>query len=447
MALNDSDDDDHDDSAEIVDDVQDASDDAECELPVENMTPAKKQRIDLSDCFTSLSTASSTPPTICNKVYDTMCSHISLSEILGMGDTLDSGEHGASTSCPVGGFLILDEVKDWHPNRLWASLWNNILARSFPIRTLRLRRKGCDWRRYLNSFVADQHTPTLCPWWSEQRRRGRDVLNSILARLTGQQVRIVKSVGKQMWAQASPTDQYRWYALSCGLKEPALARRVGSYSGIGKGRVTGGEVNQEPEAGATSPVPTYEACTGLMVTYNIGLGLKSPQVMSMVQEKATPQDFMTFFKESTFHKQCFDCFWEFLSQLGEKLRFRTIGACMELSENAESPGRVHLHAYLGTGIKGGTGSMCSIVRADIIASDLEYQGVAPFVRPTKPKKNHPKTVFDAAVNGLYYVIANKTSTIMRKATLWHITESRDCIGRTVTKGCVYKMESESLLPT
>ena len=120
---------------------------------------------------------------------------------------------------------------------------------------------------------------------------------------------------------------------------------------------------------------------------------------------------------------------------------------MELSENAESPGRVHLHAYLGTGIKGGTGAMCSIVRANIIASDLEYQGVAPFVRPTKPKKNHPKTVFDAAVNGLYYVIANKTSTIMRKATLWHITDSRDCIGRTVTIGCVYKMETESLLPT
>ena len=72
--------------------------------------------------------------------------------------------------------------------------------------------------------------------------------------------------------------------------------------------------------------------------------------------------------------------------------------------------------------------MCSIVRSDIVEADLEYQGVKPFPRPTKPKKNHPKTVFDAAVNGLYYVIANKTTSILREATLWHIQDGRDCIG-------------------
>lgn len=97
---------------------------------------------------------------------------------------------------------------------------------------------------------------------------------------------------------------------------------------------------------------------------------------------------------------------------------------MELSENAEEPGRVHLHGYIGTGIKGGAGSMNSVVRCDISQDDLCFMGVKPFPRPTKPKKNHPKTVCDAVVNGLYYVIAHKTTTIMRKATFWHIEDCR-----------------------
>ena len=128
----------------------------------------------------------------------------------------------------------------------------------------------------------------------------------------------------------------------------------------------------------------------MMLTYNVGIGMKSPQVLSMVQEKATPKDFIKHFQQSELHHDAFDDFWRFLVALAEKLRFKTIGASTELSEHAECPGRVHLHAYLGTSVKGGVAAMCSIVRSDIVESDLVYVGVKPFPRPTKPRKTTPR---------------------------------------------------------
>jgi hypothetical protein len=97
---------------------------------------------------------------------------------------------------------------------------------------------------------------------------------------------------------------------------------------------------------------------------------------------------------------------------------------MELSTNAEKPGRVHLHAFVGTSIKGGVGFMSGIVRPSFKGEKIIFEGVVPHLKCCKAMRNTPKTVFDACVNGLYYVIAEKTSTIARSSTLWPVQDSR-----------------------
>ena len=421
-----------------VDDDEERSDDDEHDLPVDMVTP-KRPRLTLSDCFRR-DTMASSPSKSFNKVYDSVSCHVKLSELLGMTDSTQSTPTDSISSAPVGGFLDLDKVKHWHPNRVWAFVWTNILEVSFPMEPKRLRSKQTDWRRYLNSLHDEAIKPMVCRVGSLKRLRAMDVFHRMVARLTGQSWRNVKGLVRTMWARATEQDQFRWHAFGTSLKDPDIARRTESFQKKAKPAARCLDGTLDALAVAGSPVKMFEACTGIMLTYNIGLGLKSPEVLSLVQDRATPAVFIKFFESSVFHQASFDSFWTFLLELGAKLRFKTIGACMELSENAETPGRVHLHAYLGTGIKGGTGSMCSIVRANIVEDDLEYQGVRPFPRPTNPKKNHPKTVFDATCNGLYYVIADKTTTIMRKATFWHIQDWRDYIGTTIVVPCFSKAQ-------
>ena len=102
-----------------VDDDEDRSDDDEHELPVAMVTPTKRPRLTLSDCF-RVDTMSSSPSRSCNKVYDTASGHVTLSELLGMTESTQSTPTDSTSSAPVCGFLVLDNVKHWHPNRLWA---------------------------------------------------------------------------------------------------------------------------------------------------------------------------------------------------------------------------------------------------------------------------------------------------------------------------------------
>ena len=417
-----------DESVDCEDDGEYMSDDGDAyDLPLESNTPSKDISINLAECFhTPMRVASPVKPR--KDDYDDVLGQISLGQLMGTSETTPTTRSETSSSSPVAGFLTLKEVLQWHPNRLWAVMWQNILVHSFPKENQRLTSKQSDWRRYLNGLGDPMTNKIPLPTSARQRGRARDVFRGVLSKVTGETWRSVAKSSNAMWAKCGENDFYRWWALVCaGNEDPRIARRIGSQRGRGKAVVKGFEETMDTE---TSPVPAgkvYEGCTGIMLTYNIALGLKSPEVLQMVQDKATPSDFIKHFEKSTFHKKAFEHFWEFLVELAAKLRFSTVGANMELSENAKEPGRVHCHGYVGTGIKGGAGSMTSVVRSDIREEDLVYMGVKPYPRPTKPKKNHPKTVCDAVVNGLYYVIANKTTTIFRKATVWHIEDCGNCL--------------------
>ncbi len=400
----------------------------EC-LPVESVTPLKKPRICLEDCFTQAPESSKGSTTSTKRTYDSDFTQITLAECFGIPSPTQSAEASAAGSVPVEGFLDLEEAKGWHPNRIWAVVWDNILTHSIHKANKRLGDKQTDWVRYLNDLVGHPQKKTNETGDCRRRCRAKDVFTRMLSKFTGHSWRKVRTAANMMWRRASQEDQYRWRYLGCAEKDdPDIGHKMQRLDSTAPRIARCLDKTLATVTNDTATVRVFEACAGIMLTYNVGIGLKSPEVLAMVQEKATPTQFIEHFQGSVLHTQAFETFWSFLLELGEKLRFKTIGASMELSENAECPGRVHLHAYLGTSVKGGTGAMRSIVRADIVENDLVYMDVKPFTRPTKPRKNHPKTVFDAVVNGLYYVIGKKTTSILRKATLWHVQDGRECVG-------------------
>ena len=167
---------------------------------------------------------------------------------------------------------------------------------------------------------------------------------------------------------------------------------------------------------------TPDPVVGLSATYNTDLGLCDSSVMSWVQESPSSQELIMKMQSHELHTRHFQKFWEYWSTLAEELGWKTAGACLELSENAERPGRVHLHGFMGTDIRGGHASMTNIVRAAVPLRRLTFAGRRPHVKACKPRRPHTTTIFDVIVLGHYYVVAQKTSTILRSSTMWPIQE-------------------------
>ena len=159
---------------------------------------------------------------------------------------------------------------------------------------------------------------------------------------------------------------------------------------------------------------------GLSATYNTELGLCDPLVMVWAQEGLSSQELIQKIKGHELHTRHFEKFWNFWSTLAQRLGFKTAATCLELSENADRPGRVHMHGFMGTDIRGGHASMTNIVRAVVNTKGVVFADRHPHVKPCKPRRPHPKTIFDVIVLGHYYIVAEKTSTILRRSTMWPI---------------------------
>ena len=76
--------------------------------------------------------------------------------------------------------------------------------------------------------------------------------------------------------------------------------------------------------------------------------------------------------------------------------------------------------------------MTNIVRTAVPLSRLTFAGRRQHVKPCKPRRAHTKTVFDVIGLGHYYVVAEKTSTILRSSTIWPIQEPVQLSGLSVT---------------
>ncbi len=405
-----------------IDGSSESEDDAVTIPDEERCTPVKRGRLSLADCFDAELSVPRESGSSGSVNWHTQSKNISMSELLQSKTGDEATERGDATgSCPVAGHIDLDEIATWHPNRLWALVWEQTVKTLLPLRIRRIKDKQRDWRRLLNLMQRDPLAVLPEHGSGLERSRGQDMFRRMLCKHSGCSWRAVRSVGKNMWAKANMMDRFRWSLFQYASTDPDVAKYCSSMKGP---RVPVPRALADSfEATETKAGPrVYERCAGLMLTYNTDVGLLSPDIMIMVQEGRSPEEYIGYISKSELHMQAFESFWSFLLNLAEKLKFPTVGACMELSAHAAKPGRVHFHAYIGGGIRGGPGAMCSIPRADVAEPDLVHHDCRPQVRPTLPRKNHPKTVFEAIVNGLYYVIADKTSSIARRSTCWPVKD-------------------------
>lgn len=390
----------------------------------EQVTPMKRSRLSLGDCF-QMDAAN-----VITKKMRTAHQDNDFSTKLRMSDFLpvvqtDSPTVTADTSPsePVCGHIDLEDMKSWHPNRLWVLVYEQVLKPILPLVPKRIRSKQRNWCRRVNELAEDPLKEFSDAGSGIERSRAQDLFRRMVAKHSGASWRDCKSVANIMWHRAGTHDRYRWVLLQQMQCVPSVERYLASAKLSAKGlRLEAAKQNEEAVE-TDSPPRLWEKVAGVLLTYNTKVGMRSAEVLMMAQEQKGPEDFIEFMKTNSLHNDAFSDFWDFVQKLGEKVKFPTVGASMEISANGAEPGRVHFHAYVGGSIRGGPGAMCSCLRANISEVDLIYRGARPQVRPTMPKKNHPKTVFEAIVNGLYYVIAAKTTSILRKSTVWPVQDS------------------------
>lgn len=393
------------------------------EPPAEPETPVKKRRISVAECFElSVTRRTETSSSSLSREVE-MERRFSMSDLFTTGEDVQGAPEKVSRSRPVAAVFPVEEVATWHPNRLWSIIWQQVVEAGTPVRRVRLRTKGVDWRGLLERLKHEPELDLSNEGNALCRVLAYDCFTKAFARYSGCSWRIAKATSaRAAWKKASKSDKMKWYVLKEALGVTAFAQMAGRDQESASGSAATAEEKAAAEDSKESKVRVHENCVGIMVTYNTCIGLKDPDIMMLVQEDLPLDEFIAKLAKQEIHNTMFKRFWCFLQELGQKLKFQTVGASLELSEHSEDKGRVHLHGYLGTSIKGGPASMCGVVQANVDETDLIFSGIRPFVRSTRPRRKHPKTIFDAVVNGLYYVVAKKMSSILREATFWPIQE-------------------------
>lgn len=392
----------------------------------EPVTPVKKRRISLAECFEM------SAPRRSASASSSLRDEIEMEKRFSMGDLFATSEEQTSVvartshSRPVFDVFPVEEMATWHPNRLWTIVLQQVMESAKPVQRNRMTSKRSDWQRLLEGLQKDPSLDMSNNGSALRRLLAYDCFAKVFARYSGCTWRVAKaSSARSSWKLASKSDKMKWYVLKEVLAGTPFFT-TGEFSDRGQ-TVVEKKVVEQDQAADDVKVPkskVFENVVGLMLTYNTCIGIKDPEIMTLVQEDLPLDEFIAKVAKQEIHINMFNRFWSFIEELGKKLKFETLGASMEASAKSEDRGRVHLHAYLGTSIKGGVSAMSGVVEANVDVLDLIFLGVKPHVRPTRPKRKHPKTIFDAVVNGQYYVVAKKISSIMRKATLWPIEEER-----------------------
>ncbi len=401
--------------------------DADMDLPLEAVcTPQKVAKINIGDLF-QCPQGSAFRDGPCSPVFtEHRARQFSVGELCARSPNTAQSSQATGDRCiqVVQGAITLEVVAEWHPNRVWCLAFDQVIKPFLPFPTYRLAGKGHAWWKLLNELADNSLKDLTEQHRSKGRNRGKDTFHLLASRITGRSWRESREVSVHMWNKASAADRFRWKLMKESGRHPA----IGNWFNAGRARFSRKEPERLPIMLAAAAVETahpmiYEGCVGFMVTYNTSVGLHDPECASLMQEECSQSEFQERLAKHSTYVEAFDQFWVFVQKLGEKFKFQAMGASMELSEHATIKNRVHFHAYLGSNIKGGPSAMCSITKADIGANDLQYMNIKPFVRPTRPRKSHPQTVFNAVAGGLYYVIALKTSTLLRAASMWPIKES------------------------
>ena len=320
--------------------------------------------------------------------------------------------------------LKFQDVVKWHPNRIWHFFMDKFFS-DRPIKRRRLTRKGrcptSELAAVISGHCPEKDSVVIT---RHMKKDAYDWYSKIVAKLTHETWRLCKNKMHFSWKIADvATDKQKWLVLGNFIRQDrALLEHFGMQAGNPDDSSKPASSKQNPKI---CEEILAENCCGIALTYNTDAGLLEPETMAAVQAMSSAQDFIEFAKNNPFHKVLFERFWDFIDKLGKTYRWATVGACMELSENAKQVGRIHFHAYMGSDIKGGPASMTRITRNEVASKDLVWNGLKPCHTVTKTQRTRPLTIFNAVVNGHYYVVARKTTSIVTRTTLEPIQAWKD----------------------
>ena len=155
---------------------------------------------------------------------------------------------------------------------------------------------------------------------------------------------------------------------------------------------------------------------GMLLTWNVTFGLEDPAVQAIVQQETDPDRLLAALKAMPHHRWFFDAFVSRTQALSQELGLASWAACMELSGQAATLGRVHLHAFLGPGMRRNSGFGASgLQKVTVQMQSLRWHGRLPDVSLMQVGRRRAPEL--SIAGGMCYVLACKEGSMFRMGSV------------------------------
>jgi len=313
--------------------------------------------------------------------------------------------------------LTFNTVRDWDSNR-----WFNLLLSQISLKRKRQSGKGPEYLSILRTLKQEPLTdiatiPGVAKYNWNFGRKAWDVYVAVVSSFTGQTVTKLRKELIAKWTETPKNNKMKWYYLSLMLGDhvaSAVEHVIEQRAVV--------EPNESPttmEKVVTENTGLVEQALGIALTYNTTIGMKDPQVLQWIREALPQEQYNKKLAKHPLHETLFGKFTLFIQDLQEKYRYPVYAACMESSANSKTPGRIHLHAFIGMHVSGTwayTVKKTELPTLDLL--DFVFEGLKPCARTPQPYRYQARCVCESISRAVYYVMCQKPSTIMRDSNAW-----------------------------
>ena len=154
---------------------------------------------------------------------------------------------------------------------------------------------------------------------------------------------------------------------------------------------------------------------GVLLSWNTDFGLREPALQALIDLQPEGDALLQGMLCIPIYKWHFDSFRDRIQHLASVWDLPSWAAGMELSMNAEQPGRIHLHAMFAPAISW-SGHPRILRKVTLPLAQLVWDGVTPDVRPSAGA-GRSRQIAEAFQAGLYYVLCDKIGGMYRDSSV------------------------------